>query len=848
MKVPLSWLKEFLPLTATAQEISDTLTSLGIEVEKITGLTTTFTGVVVAKVVEAKQHPNADRLRVALVTDGKEEFQIVCGAENCRAGILTPLARIGAELTDAEGKKWKIKKSKLREVESAGMLCSGKDLNLSEEAHGIIELPADFVIGADYATYVTDPIFDISLTPNLGHGLSVLGVARELAAAYKTVAKRPVYPNNLKNREFDKKGPQNICSERVTIAERQGASENKDFEANPTQSKTDSSSCLGITQFKETGHQKIAVDVVDAKLCPRYACRIMTKITVGPSPAWLQNRLIACGLRSINNVVDIGNYVMWELGQPLHIFDLDHVKEKIVVSASPSPTSLETLDEKKREIPPQTLLIQDAEKNLAIAGIMGGLSSAATEKTKNILIESAVFDAGSIRRSSRLLDLRTDGSYRHDRGIDGANTVHALDRAAQLIQEVCGGEIHPLVDIKAHAFQRRIIPCRLSRLHHILGLPLSLNEAVALFERLEMQVKTGPHDLLEVVIPTYRNDLQTEIDLIEEAARLYGYNNIPRKPPVYTGSALADTPLYRLEKEMREQLLEQGLQECITCDLISPAMSELTMEKGIPENSTIHVLHPRSVDQSVLRTSLLGGLLQVVKHNINHQVETLNAFEVGRIHFREKNELLEASCAGILLTGKSRQHHFDRKPQAFDFFDLKGMIENLCDALRIARYSFEPAHLHTLHPWRQAKIKSGDVTMGVMGEVHPQLLLKLDIHQKVYFAELNLSDILPLKKKGKNFSELSAFPSSERDWTVTVKENVPITTLMQAIEKTKSPFLEQFYLLDLYTSDQLGKDRKNVTFRFSYRDPSKTMAFDIVEQEHQKLTHSVAEKLRDCLL
>jgi len=795
MKVPLSWLKEFLPLTATAQEISDTLTSLGIEVEKITGLTTTFTGVVVAKVVEAKQHPNADRLRVALVTDGKEEFQIVCGAENCRAGILTPLARIGAELTDAEGKKWKIKKSKLREVESSGMLCSGKDLNLSEEAHGIIELSADFVIGADYATYVTDPIFDISLTPNLGHGLSVLGVARELAAAYKTVAINPA-----------------------------------------------------ATQFKETGHQKIAVDVVDAKLCPRYACRIMTKITVGPSPAWLQNRLIACGLRSINNVVDIGNYVMWELGQPLHIFDLDHVKEKIVVSASPSPTSLETLDEKKREIPPQTLLIQDAEKNLAIAGIMGGLSSAATEKTKNILIESAVFDAGSIRRSSRLLDLRTDGSYRHDRGIDGANTVHALDRAAQLIQEVCGGEIHPLVDIKAHAFQRRIIPCRLSRLHHILGLPLSLNEAVALFERLEMQVKTGPHDLLEVVIPTYRNDLQTEIDLIEEAARLYGYNNIPRKPPVYTGSALADTPLYRLEKEMREQLLEQGLQECITCDLISPAMSELTMEKGIPENSTIHVLHPRSVDQSVLRTSLLGGLLQVVKHNINHQVETLNAFEVGRIHFREKNELLEASCAGILLTGKSRQHHFDRKPQAFDFFDLKGMIENLCDALRIARYSFEPAHLHTLHPWRQAKIKSGDVTMGVMGEVHPQLLLKLDIHQKVYFAELNLSDILPLKKKGKNFSELSAFPSSERDWTVTVKENVPITTLMQAIEKTKSPFLEQFYLLDLYTSDQLGKDRKNVTFRFSYRDPSKTMAFDIVEQEHQKLTHSVAEKLRDCLL
>ncbi|HEY5234546.1 MAG TPA: phenylalanine--tRNA ligase subunit beta, partial [Rhabdochlamydiaceae bacterium] len=617
MKVPLSWLKEFLPLNATAQEISDTLTSLGIEVEEIIGLTSTFTGVVVGKVIKAEQHPNADRLRVATVTDGTEEFQIVCGAPNCRTGILTPLARIGAELTDAEGKKWKIKKSKLRDVESSGMLCSGKDLKLSEEADGIIELPSDAILGSDFSSYVTDPVLDISLTPNLGHVLSVLGVARELAAYYKTVAKRPVI------------------------------------------------------QFTETGHKKLTVEVTDPKLCPHYACRIMTQIKVGPSPEWLQKRLIACGLRPINNIVDVGNYVMWELGQPLHIFDLDKVEEKIIVGPTESPITLETLDGKKREIPPQTLMIQDGEKPLAIAGIMGGLTSSATEKTTNILIESAVFDARSIRRSSRLLDLKTDASYRFDRGIDGANAVHALDRAAQLIQEIAGGEIQPLVDVKAHAFTRRMIPCRLSKLQQMLGFSLSLGEATSLFERLEMQVKATSQDILEVVVPTYRNDLQIEVDLIEEAARLYGYNNIPRKPPVYTGSALTDNPLYLLEKEMRTLLLEQGLQECVTCDLISPTLSELTMEKGIPENSTIHVLHPRSIDQSVLRTSLMGGLLQVMKHNINHQVETLNAFEVGRIHFREKNELLEASCAGILLTGKSRQHHFDRKPQEFDFFDMK---------------------------------------------------------------------------------------------------------------------------------------------------------------------------------
>jgi phenylalanyl-tRNA synthetase beta chain len=794
MKVPLSWLKDFLPLTANAQEISNTLSSLGIEVEKITGLTSTFKGIVVGRVLKAEQHPNADRLRVAQVTDGTAEYQIVCGASNCRVGITIALARVGAELTDADGKKWKIKKSKLRDVESEGMLCSAKELHLSEDGEGIIELSADLPLGTDFSNYVTDPVFDISLTPNLGHVLSVLGVARELAAAYKTEAKRPA------------------------------------------------------VHLKEIGHKKITIEVTDPKLCPRYACRVMTQIKVGPSPEWLQKRLLACGLRPINNIVDIGNYVMWELGQPLHIFDLDKVKEKIIVGPAEAPLSIETLDSKKREIPPQTLMIQDAEKPLAIAGIMGGLTSSANENTTNILIESAVFDAGLVRRSSRLLDLKTDASYRFDRGIDGGNVVHALDRAAQLIQEIAGGEIHPLVDVRDHAFLRRMIPCRLSRLHQMLGFSLSLSEAASLFERLEMEVKTTSQDILEVTVPTYRNDLQQEIDLVEEAARLYGYNNIPRKPPVYTGSVLADAPLYRLEKEMRELLLQQGLQECVTCDLISPALSELTMEKGLSENSTIHVLHPRSIDQSVLRTSLMGGLLQVVKHNLNHQVDTMAAFEVGRIHFRENSELFEASCAGILLTGKSRQHHFERKPQDYDFYDLKGMVENLCDTLRIARYSFEPAHLHTLHPWRQAKIKSGDITIGVMGEIHPRLLLKLDIHQRVYFAEINLNDILPLKKKGRVFSELAAFPSSERDWTVTLKENIPIATVIQTIERMKSPYLEHFYLLDLYTSDQLGKDRKNATFRLCYRDSSKTMAFEVVEQEHHKLTHSVAEKLRDCLL
>lgn len=792
MKVPLSWIKDFISISASPLEIADTLTLLGIEVEKITGLSPAFSNVVVGKVIAAHQHPNADRLRVAKVTDGTAEFQVVCGAPNCREGIVVAFARIGAELTDEEGKKWKIKKSKLRDVESEGMLCSAKELQLSDEHEGIIELPSETPLGIDVASLVSDPVFDISLTPNLGHCLSVLGIARELAAAYKTDIKK------------------------------------------------------AATSCKESGLRTLLVEVENRQLAPRYACRIMTNIEVGPSPEWLQRRLTQAGQRPINNLVDIANYVMLEMGQPLHIFDLDTIDEKIVVTTTKEPIRFQTLDEQERSIPPNTILISDAKKPLAIAGIMGGFSSAATPKTRNILIESAVFDPTSIRKSSRLLDLKTDASYRFDRGIDREAVLHALNRAAALIQEIAGGEIHPAIDIQAEGFAPKKIECRLPRLHQMLGFSLSKNEIISLFERLEMKVHSEG-DVLLVTPPSYRNDVTQEIDLVEEVARIYGYNHIPRDKPVYKSSDLIDAPLFSLEKEVRALLLEQGLQECVTCDLISPELAHLTLEKGISENSTIHVLHPRSIDQSVLRTSLLPGLLQVVRHNFNHQVETIPIFEVGRIHFRLQDQIEEASCAGILITGKNRPHHFDRKPADVDFFDLKGIVENLCEGLRIAKYSFEPSHLHTLHPWRQARIKSGDITIGVIGEVHPQLLSKFDLQERLFFAELHLPDLLHVKKKPRIYSELAAFPSSVRDWTVMIGETISMDELFKSIDRTKSPYLDHYYLLDLYTSDQLGQGQKNVTLRFVYRDRTKTISLETVEQEHQKLIQAVAEKLPNCV-
>jgi phenylalanyl-tRNA synthetase beta chain len=784
MKAPLSWLKEFVPLDKTPHEIAHTLTLLGIEVEGIEGGTPTFSGVVVGKVLSAVQHPNADRLKVATVTDGSQEYQVVCGAPNCRQGIFVAFAKCGAELADDDGKKWKIKKSKLRDVESEGMLCSAKELKCGEEQGGILELSDHLPLGQDLSSHFLDPVFDLALTPNLGHCLSILGIARELAAAYKTKAKKPTF------------------------------------------------------SLKTAGHLQMNVEIADPLLCPRYACRIVTGVKVAPSPEWLQKRLLACKIRPINNLVDIGNFVMHGLGNPLHIFDADKIKGGMLIAPALETQYIETLDGQKRELPPRTLLIRDKEKILAIAGIMGGSSSAVSETTCNIVIEAAYFDSASIRHSSRRLDLKTDASYRFDRGTDGGSTLFALDYAAFLIQEICGGVVHPLVDKVAHPFVPRTISCRLPRLQKLLGIHLSLGEAVDLFERLELSTKVS-EQTLEVTIPTYRNDLHQEVDLVEEAARLFGYNHIPRKRPSYTGSDLPHHPLYLLEKEVRTLLLELGLQECITCNLISPELSKLTREEGLEE---IAVLHPRSVDQSVLRASLLPGLAQVAKLNLNRQAENILVCEIGRVHFRGKDKLEEVSTAGILLAGTSRPPHFDRKPAPIDFFDLKGMVENLCTELGLPRFQFKPSHLHTLHPWRQTNIVCGQSTLGVLGEIHPHLLAKLDIHSPLFFAELSLTDILSLKKKQTTYTPVPLFPASMRDWNVTLKKNVPIETIFDTISHIKSPFLEDFYLYDIYTTTPESPEHK-ATLRFIYRHPTKTLDDATIQQEHQKLTEAVEKKL-----
>ncbi|MBS0604958.1 MAG: phenylalanine--tRNA ligase subunit beta [Verrucomicrobia bacterium] len=793
MKVPLSWLKEYLNFTQSPQELADVLTLAGIEVEGIDASPLKFSGVVVGKVLEASKHPSADRLTVAKVTDGKEEFQIVCGASNCRAGIKVAFAKIGASLCDEEGKAFKIKRGKLRDVESFGMLCAADELGLGT-GEGIMELPEAYELGVELSVYYSDVILEVSLTPNLGHCMSILGLARDLSAQLGIPVKKPTY---------------------------------------------------SLLEQGDPIEKLIQVQLIDKKQCPRYACRAVMGIKVGPSPDWLKKKVEASGVRSINNVVDVGNLVMLEVGQPLHMFDYDKISgKKLIITAQTEYKEIHTLDGTTRPIPPESLLICDTEKPLAFAGVMGGDGTAVSDATVNVLIESAYFSPQSIRKTTKLINLKSDSSQRFEKGIDPNNTVEAVNYAAYLLQKVAGGNIAKgAIDHKAHEFTEKKIVCRTERANKLIGTNLSTGEIAGLLGRLGIQtVEEKLHELL-VCVPTYRNDISIEVDLIEEVARVYGYNNIPKPIPQHISSTISNAPLYELETAVRARLVGEGLQELMTCDLISPTQAAMAIENAMNKESLIAVMHSHSVDQSVLRATLLPGLLQAVKYNFDHGSPNIAGFEVGRVHFKENDQYFEPSTAGIILSGKRAPYHWDPKPQEFDFYDLKGYIENLLSGLKIDGIEFEVSHLHNFHPGRQAKIKKANATLGVLGEVHPDHVAKIDVPQRIFFAEINLNELMPLMPKQWKVADLAQFPGSERDWTVTLNDDQPIESVLRALKAVPSRLLEKVTLLDLYKSDQIGKDKKNATFRFFYRDTEKTIAFETVEKEHARITAAAAGKL-----
>jgi phenylalanyl-tRNA synthetase beta chain len=561
------------------------------------------------------------------------------------------------------------------------------------------------------------------------------------------------------------------------------------------------------------------------------------------SPEWLKKRLIACGIRPSFPAVDVTNYVLLEMGQPLHAFNLDAIEgAQVIVRRAHKQEKLTTLDGKERVLTEDMLLIADSKKGLAVAGVMGGENSEVKEDTGRILIESAYFRPSSVRRTSKNLGLSTDASRRFERGVDPNGIQIALDRAASLLQEIFGAEVlRGVVHVQTQEFPEMTIKCRLSKVNNLLGIKLSLSEMESHLQRLGFKIASEGEDALLVTVPTYRVDVTAEVDLIEEVARMVGYDNIPRVASRYHSTSLPNNPLYEFEREVRERLIGEGLQEFLTCNLIGPSMLETVPDPKMPKEGIVHVVNPTSIEQSIMRTSHLQGLLHAVKFNRDHETHTIAGFEVGKVHFKADGKYQEPIIAGIVLAGKNNPYHFSTKPPAVDFYDLKGIIENLLEGLNIKRYSFRPSSIETFHSGRQALVQVDGIDVGSLGEIHPSIQRKLGIPERIYFAELNLSDLLNAGRGDLKMRALSLYPCSERDLTVTMPIAIPVQQIITSIQRIPSKLLEEVSLVDIFQSEKIGQDVKNVTLHFVYRDKTKTLSQEQVEEEHARIIETATK-------
>ena len=789
MRITLSLLNEFLNLKKDVKDIAHLLTMAGVEVEKIENEEPSFRSVVSAKILDVQKHPSADKLVVVQATDGKDTYQVVCGDPTCQKDQIVALAKVGATLKDEKGNIITIKKSKLRDVESFGMLASASELKLFDESDKVLRLDEDFEIGKDLSIF-NDPVFDISLTPNLGHLLSAIGIARELACLTK----------------------QKITMPPLTLKE----------------------------DGKDIIEKKLTVTIEDRR-SKRYTARRLEDVKIKASPFWLKKELEASGFRSINNVVDAINYTMLKFNQPMHGFDADKIENsELKVSTTTEEIDFESLDKEKRKIPKDTLVIKDGKKTVAIAGIIGDQNSAVDENTKTVILEAAHFEASAVRKASRDLNLKTQSSIRFEKSIDPNMIPIAIDYAAALINEISHSKTSiGKIDIKKDEFLPKKLTLRVNRVKSILGTSISENEIQSIFERLEFTILEMNDDVILLEVPTYRNDIEEEIDLIEEVARIFGYNNLAKVKPYYRSSTLMHSAEYLFEKKLKSYLRSCSLQEIKTCDLISPNLAEIAL-LNLEAKSIIEVKHFKSIDQSILRPTLLPSLLEVVRFNHDHKNFDVSAYEISKIHFKNGDDYIERPTLSIILSGKRTPHIWDKSNFDINFYDLKGILENILSASLNKKFKFKTSSLPGFHPTAQASLSSDEKSFGIIAQVHPQVLSKFDIKKRVFFAEIDLSCILKNQKESVEFKELAQYPSSTRDLTISLANSSQVQEIFDIIDKIDSPILEKTYLLDIFKSLE---DKKNVTFRFIYRDANKTVSSEEVENEHIKITKIITKHL-----
>lgn len=787
MYISEQWLRKWVNPELSFEQIGERLTVTGCEVESLDAVAADFNGVIVGRITAIEKHPDADKLNVCTVDNGSDEpVQIVCGAGNVRVGLKAPLATIGAVLPMPEGKPLKIKKGKLRGVESFGMLCAGTELGMAEKSEGLMELPEDAPVGTDLREYLglNDQVLDLSITPNRGDCLGVAGIAREVGVLTGTAVNVPEIP-----------------------------------------------------EYAAQHDEVLKITLPAGEVCPHYVGRVVRNVNPkAPTPLWMREVLRRHGLRSLSAVVDVTNYVMLEIGKPIHAFDLDTLEGGIQVRHAEAGETLELLDGQTVTLDNDTAVIADDNKAVALAGIMGGAGTAVTDDTQHVFIESAHFRPLKMAGQARKYGLQTDASYRFERGVATDLTVPAIERATQLIIDICGGEAGPVVDecVDDRLFDRTEIKLRRARIGRILGMEIADDTVADILERLGCTISTTA-DGWSVRTPLSRFDLGVEIDLIEELARVAGYDSIPAVlrafPPVIT---LPGEKQNRLET-LRRPLIENGYQEVITYSFVEPEL-ELTLA---PAGAEILLANPISADLSRMRTTLWSGLLPVIKHNLNRQQSRVRIFEVGSAFDKQDGEITQTKRIAGAITGMLYPEQWDAPKRKVDFYDVKGDVEAILAQASTQSFHFLPVAHPALHPGQSAQIANNDRVIGWVGALHPRIEAKLDLGQSVYLFELDVDALS--ERKLAEYKAVAKFPSIRRDLALVVDKSVLSSALDNAIRSVAPDELIHWNIFDVYTGAGVEEHQKSVALSLILQDFSRTLEDQKVNQIVEKVVASLNE-------
>jgi phenylalanyl-tRNA synthetase beta chain len=790
MQVSLKWLRELVAVDLPVPELVDLLDMTGTKVEAVRTVGEALEGVIVGRILTKERHPDAEKLWVTTVdVGGAEPLHIVCGAQNFEAGDIVPVAVVGATLPNGTT----IKKAKLRGVVSEGMNCSAAELGIGSDQSGLLILPADAPVGTPFAEYrgMSDTVIELEVTPNRPDCLSMAGVAREVGAVTGTSASVPA--------------------------------------GSPV----------------ETGEPvdaTVTVTVGDPALCTRYTARLIRGVKIGPSPDWLAERVAASGARSISNVVDITNYVMFELGQPLHAFDAatlskEDGKRAVTVRLAEPGERLVTLDGQDRALAADTLVIADPSGAIALAGVMGGDATEVTGDSVDILLESACFAPASVGRTSRRLALISEASSRFERGVDPNGCVAALDRAAQLLAEVAGGSVAPgVIDVYPRTVQPRELTLRVPRLNHLLGTRIDAGVVSDILRRLGLTVG-GDGDTLSVTVPTFRPDLTREIDLVEEVVRVHGMGNVTATLPVGRGRVGGLTADQDRRERVGTALRAAGLNEAVTWAFADSEDVERTGWLFGPEERPVGLLNPMSGDQAILRFSALPGLVRAVAHNRRHGVADVHLYEMGSVWWTAPGRKLpkERAVVSGVLAGAWHRPGWNDRPAPLDLFDAKGVLETVVEELGIARFRVRAADLPWLQPGRSAEVLVGGDVVGWVGEVHPSVLDSYSCAGPVAVFEVQLKPLLKAARDVRPFVDLPRFPGVKVDLAIVVDESVTAERVEQAIRSAGGKLLHEVRLFDVYRGDGVEHGSKSLAFSLVYRDPERTLTDEEVTAAHAKV-------------